>query len=35
VLSAARFEPRDDERMLVHYQFHQDFLKLLKISASG
>ena len=33
VLSAARFEPRD-EQMLVHYQFHRDFLKLLKIASS-
>lgn|SRR5690625_106245 len=33
VLSAARFESYE-EMMLVHYQFHRDFLKLLKIAAS-
>lgn len=33
VLAAARFEPHED-MMLVHYQFHRDFLKLLKIAAS-
>lgn len=32
VLSAARFEPRDD-RVLVYYQFHPDFLKLLRIAS--
>lgn len=31
VLSAARFEPHD-EKTLVYYQFHRDFLKLLNIA---
>lgn len=34
VLSAVRFEPRE-ERMLVHYQFHRDFLKLLAIAGGA
>lgn len=33
VLSSARFEPRD-EAVLVYYQFHRDFLRLLKAVAS-
>lgn len=30
VLSAVRFEP-GEEQTLIYYQFHRDFLKLLKI----